>query len=76
MLKHQYQIEIAMSTTLSAKVVEDIIRKEVEEQTSRKIDKITYNYDGTKFDGYHITFFPEKQSGYKSSKEFIEQKWR
>ena len=77
MIKDRYQIEIAMSATLNSKVVEEIIRKEVEEQTGRSVHSIHVNYDGTKFDGYHVTFTPEKTtSGYKSSKEFVEQKWR
>ena len=76
MLHNHYKIEIAMSATLSEKVVEDIIRKEVEEQTGRKVGKIHVNYDGTKFAGYQVTFVSEKTTGYKSSKEFVEQKWR
>ena len=78
MIKDTYKIEIAMSTTISAKVVEDIIKREIEEQTGRTIVKFNYNYDGSKFDGFHITFAPETSSSaaYKSSKTFIEQKWK
>lgn len=78
MIKDTYKIEIAMSTTISAKVVEDIIKREIEEQTGRTIVKFTYHYDGAKFDGFHITFAPETSSSdsYKSSKTFIEQKWK
>ena len=78
MIKDQYNIEIALSTTLSSKVVEEIICKQVEEQTGRKIVKITTNYDSNKFEGYHITFAPETTASttYKNSKEFLEQRWR
>ena len=77
MIKDRYQIEIAMSATLNSKVVEEIIRKEVEEQTGRSVHSIQVNYDGTKFDGYHVTFMSEKTtSSYKSSKEFVEQRWK
>jgi hypothetical protein len=78
MIKDQYKIEIAMSAMLSSQVVEEIVRREVEEQTGRKVVKITTNYDSSKFEGYHITFAPETANSpaYKSSKEFIEQRWR
>lgn len=71
-----YNIEIAMSATLSQTVVEEIIRKEVEEQTGRSVHSIQVNYDGTKFDGFHVTFKSEHTGGYKSSKEFVEQRWK
>jgi len=71
-----YKIEIAMSATLSENVVEEIIRKEVEEQTGRSVQKINVNYDGSKFAGYQVTFIPESTPGYKNSKEFVEQRWR
>lgn len=78
MIRDNYNIEIAMSTTLNSQVVEEIVRKQVEEQTGRKIVKILTNYDGTKFEGYHITFASESATNYtyKSSKGFVEQKWR
>ncbi len=78
MIKEQYKIEIAMSAMLSPQVVEEIVRREVEEQTGRKVVKITTNYDSNKFEGYHITFAPETadSTAYKSSKEFIEQRWK
>ncbi len=65
-----------MSAILSSHVVEQIIRREVEEQTGRVVENITVTYDGTKFDGFHVTFKPEHASGYKSSKEFVEQRWQ
>lgn len=76
MIKDHYKIEIAMSATLSSQVVEEIVRRAVEEQTDRKVDKITINYEEAKFAGFHVTFTPEKTTGYKSSKEFVEQRWR
>ena len=76
MIKNDYKIEIAMSTTISAQVVEQIIRQEVEEQTDRVIENITINYNEGKFAGFHIKFQPEKAVNYISSKEFIEQRWK
>lgn len=76
MIKDDYKIEIAMSTTISAQVVERIIRQEVEEQTDRVIENITINYNEGKFAGFHIKFQPEKAVNYISSKEFIEQRWK
>ena len=77
MITDRYNIEIAMSATLNSKVVEEIVRKEVEEQTGRSVQGIQVNYDGTKFDGYHVTFKSENTvSSYKSSNEFVEQRWK
>lgn len=78
MIQDQYNIEIAMSTTLNSQVVEEIVRRQVEEQTGRKVVKMLANYDGTKFEGYHITFASEPAPNYtyKNSKEFIETKWK
>ena len=45
-----YNFEFAMSATLSTKVVEEIIRKVVEEQTGKKIT--TVNFDIT--EGYDM----------------------
>ena len=76
MIHTSYNIEIAMSATLSEKVVEEILRKEVEEQTGRTVQAINTNYDGTKFTGYQVIFVPESTISYKSSKEFVEQRWK
>ena len=37
-----YNIDFAMSATLSAKVVEEMVRKVVEEQTGKKVDSIVF----------------------------------
>lgn len=76
MVKDNYKIEIAMSATLSAQIVEEIVRQAVQEQTDRVIENITVNYNEAKFAGFHVTFRPEKTIGYKSSNEFVEQRWR
>ena len=76
MIKDQFKIEIAMSTTISAQIVEQIIRQEVQEQTDRVIENITINYNEGKFAGFHIKFQPDKTASYRSSKEFIEQRWK
>lgn len=75
-MKDHYKIEIAMSATISAQIIEQIVRREVQEQTDRVIENITINYNEGKFAGYHVTFQPEKTNGYISSKEFIEQRWK
>jgi len=72
----QYKIEIAMSATLSAHVVEQIVKQAVQEQTDRVVKHITIAYDELKFAGFHVTFESEKTNDYKSSKEFIEQRWK
>jgi hypothetical protein len=61
-----YNIDFAMSATLSAKVVEEMVRKMVEEQTGKKVDKVTANYIDCsspqdrysirEFNGYTVTF--------------------
>jgi len=76
MIRDHYKIEIAMSATLNSKIVEDIIRREVEAQTGRKVEKIHVIYDGTKFSGYNIVFTPDAMTSYKSSNEFVEQRWK
>ena len=70
-----YDFDIAMSATLSEKVVHEMIMKTVEEQTGKKVTKIVVNYDGTKFDGYQVFFDTEpagSQPNFKANKkEFI-----
>ena len=73
-----YDFDIAMSATLSEKVVHEMVIKTVEEQTGKKVTKIVVNYDGTKFDGYQVFFDPEStkpKTSYKSTKEFIADKY-
>jgi hypothetical protein len=51
-----YNIDFAMSATLSAKVVEEMVRKVVEEQTGKKVSgvefKITSRSMGNQRDGW------------------------
>lgn len=71
-----YNFDIAMSATLSAQVVNEIVTQAVENHTGKKVTKIIVNYDGTKFDGYQVFFNPEivkPKSSFKSTKEFIEE---
>ncbi len=67
-----YNFELSITATVTGKVAEDIVRAVVEEQTGRKIQKIEPKYTRaskgfgpdvemyTEFDGYTITFVPEK----------------
>lgn len=71
-----HNIEIEMSASINEIMVENIIRNAVEEQTGRTVQTITPTYNGTKFTGYSIIFVPDYPYTYKSSKEFVETKWK
>jgi hypothetical protein len=63
-----YNFDFAVSATISAKVVEEMVKKVVEDQTGRKIKKITFktknvsnggfrdDYTTTVFDGCTVDF--------------------
>lgn len=84
-----YNFELSITATVTGKVAEDIVRAVVEEQTGRKIQKIDPKYTrvsrgfgpdvdySNEFDGYTITFVPEKSTTKtKSTKpEFKEDKY-
>jgi hypothetical protein len=69
-----YNFEFALSAKISSKVVEDMIRKVVEEQTSRKVDRIelkttsisrgmgTSEFTETAFDGAIVYFINEQST--------------
>ncbi len=40
-----YNIDFALSATLTAKVVEEMVRKVVEEQTGKKVDTVKFKID-------------------------------
>ena len=63
-----------MSANISDSVVRDMVVAAVERQTGKKVTDIRTSYDGTKFNGYQITFDPTDKSKvipFKPSKEFI-----
>jgi hypothetical protein len=65
-----YNIDFAMSATLSAKVVEEMVRKVVEEQTGKKVASVTFKhcdisnererFSVAGFDGCTVTFVVDK----------------
>jgi hypothetical protein len=66
-----YNFDFAVSATISAKVVEEMVKKIVEDQTGRKVKKITFktkevssggyrdDYSTTVFDGCTVDFIDE-----------------
>ena len=67
-----YNFDIAMSATLSEKVVHEMVIRAVEAQTGKKVTKVVVNYDGTKFDGYQVFFDTEtvkQQPNFKTTKK-------
>jgi hypothetical protein len=56
----KYKIDLAMSAILSPQVVEEMIIAAVERQTGRRVTNISVNYDGAKFNGFHVQFDPNQ----------------
>jgi hypothetical protein len=71
-----YKIEISMTATLTENIVEKIIRKSIQDETGHTVNSITPTYDGTKFTGYSVTFLADSPIGYRSSNEFVKQRWK
>ena len=69
-----YNFELSITSTVTGKVAEDIVRTVVEQQTGRKIQSIEARLSNGSFDGYIINFVSEKTSGKpKSTKpDFVE----
>ena len=65
-----YNIDFAMSATLSSNVVEEMVRKVVEEQTGKKVASVTFKHRDISndrerfgvagFDGCTVTFVADK----------------
>jgi hypothetical protein len=65
-----YNIDFAMSATLSSNVVEEMVRKVVEEQTGKKVASVTFKHRDISnererfsvagFDGCVVTFVADK----------------
>lgn len=84
-----YNLELSVSANISSKVVEDIIRSVVEEQTGKKIASIepkliqeqrgmaAGSTQSTVFDGYQIYFVAEKLAPPKSKvgPQFVEDRY-
>lgn len=69
-----YNFNIEMSASIGDTVAMDMVIAAVETQTSKKVLNIQPMYDGTRFNGFQITFdpkFPQKVVQLTSTKEFI-----
>ncbi len=72
-----YNFDLAVSATISAKVTEDMVRRIVEEQTGKKVSSVevrlrrvskgvgSTEISETVFDGYHVFF--QNEPGIKPS---------
>lgn len=81
-----YNFEFAVSATISAKVVEEMIKKVVQEQTGKRVASVELKmrsvtkghqrdeYTETVFDGATVFFENEKASS-SNSKGFAESKY-
>jgi hypothetical protein len=79
-----YNFEFAVSATISAKVVEEMIKKVVEEQTGKRVASIQLNmrsvakggqlddYTETVFDGATVIFEKEKATPTPKTKQGTE----
>ena len=70
-----HNFELAISTSLNANTVEQIIKDMVESRTGKKVEQITVRYDGTKFDGYDVYFESEMAAQVKKENKF-DKKWK
>jgi len=72
---HKFDIE--MTASITETVALNMIVAAVEKQTGRQVSDIKLKYDGTKFDGFHVTFDAVNISAdtvkrpFVPSKEFI-----
>lgn len=76
---NNYKFDFAVSAKVSPKVVEEMIKKVVEEQTGKKVSRITIEmrsvskgqfrdeYTETVFDGVTVYFENENSTGTKST---------
>lgn len=70
-----HNFELAISTSLNANTVEQIIKDMVESRTGKKVEQITVRYDETKFDGYDVYFESEIAEQIKKENKF-DKKWK
>lgn len=79
MIKPPYNFEIAMSALLSPSVVKEMIIREVEAQTGKKVTEIVARHQDGEFDGYQVFFEADKKitrsPSSTSSKDFIKMKF-
>ena len=79
MIKQPYNFEIAMSALITPSVVKEMIIREVEAQTGKKVTDVVVRHQDGEFDGYQVFFEADKKRtrspSSPSSKEFIKIKW-
>jgi hypothetical protein len=71
-MEHKFNIEI--SATINDTVAMDMVIATIERQTGKTVSGINPLYDGTRFNGFHVTFDSVAKSKvvpFKPSKEFI-----
>jgi len=76
-MKHDFNIDIEMSSTISNDVAMDMIIEVVERQTGKQVSKITPTYEAGNLNGFHVTFDPNSNTkkSFKPSKEFIVERY-
>ena len=72
-MKHDFKIDIEMTANISNNVSINMIKEVVENQTGKKVHKITPTYEAGNFNGFHVVFDPSSNTkkSFKPSKEFI-----
>ena len=70
-----HNFELAISTSINANSVEQIIKEMVESRTGKTVEHMSARYDGTKFDGYDISFQSEIAAQVKKENKF-DKKWK
>lgn len=71
-----HSFELAISTSINANIVEQIIKDMVESRTGKKIESISVRYDGTKFDGYDVCFESELATQAKKENKLFDKSWK
>ncbi len=79
-----YNLDFAVSATVKASIVEEMVKKEVEKQTGRKVKSISFKtreesdyqdrFSTTVFDGCVVYFEDEKETTKLSNTEIWDQK--
>lgn len=71
-----HNFELAISTSVSATTVEQIIKDMVESRTGKKVENISVRYDGTTFNGYDISFQNEIAVQAKKENKLFDKSWK
>ena len=71
-----YNFELAVSTSVDAQSVEEMIKGIIEAQTGRKIASMSCRYEGTTFNGYDVHFENEVTSSEKKKVSFTDKAFK